>query len=154
MRFTRKPLNVAALVAGSCLVIVAAAIAGNPETPKEFKGATVCTSSEAKGIVANGGIIVDTRIANEYAESHIQGAVSVVYKENSAKDVKFDPSQDSFDLSKLPGNKNAVIVFYCNGPTCWKSYKATVTAVKAGYKKVYWLREGIPGWKAAGFPVE
>ena len=29
-----------------------------------------------------------------------------------------------------------------------------VLAVKAGYKKVYWLRNGIAEWKAKGLPTE
>jgi rhodanese-related sulfurtransferase len=46
------------------------------------------------------------------------------------------------------------MIFYCNGAECWKSYKSSVVAVKAGYKNVYWLRDGIPEWKAKGLPVE
>ena len=33
--------------------------------------------------------------------SHIKGAKSVPYKEKSAKDVEFDPKEDSFELAKL-----------------------------------------------------
>ena len=98
--------------------------------------------------------LIDTRVAAEYAEAHIKGAKNVPYKEKSAKTVDFDASQDSFDLSKLPADKNAPVVFYCNGPECWKSYKASKAAVSAGYKKVQWYREGFPDWKAKGLPTE
>jgi rhodanese-related sulfurtransferase len=114
----------------------------------------VVDAVKAKSLIDSGVMVIDSRVANEYAESHIKGAISVPYKEKSAKAVDFDASQDSFDLSKLPADKNTAMVIYCNGAECWKSYKASTAAVKAGYKTVYWLRLGIPEWKAKGYPTE
>jgi rhodanese-related sulfurtransferase len=102
----------------------------------------------------SGAKMIDTRVTNEFAEAHIKGAISVQYKEKSAKAADFDVSQDSFDVTKLPSDKNAAIIMQCNGTECWKSYKGAVAAIKAGYKKVYWLRGGFPEWKAKGFAVE
>lgn len=130
------------------------ASAAMPLTPPDLPGVTVVTAAQARDLVAKGVLIVDTRVANEYVEQHIQGAVSVPYKEKSAKSANFDYRQDRFDLSKLPSNKNTPIIFYCNAGECWKSYKASRTAVKAGYTKVHWLRGGIPEWKNNGLPVE
>lgn len=124
------------------------------QTPESISGATVITADKAQALVNSGVLMVDARVANEYAEEHIKGAVSIPYKEKSAKSVDFDASQDSFDLSRLPADKNTAMIFYCNAGECWKSYKATKAALKAGYKNVYWLRGGIPEWKAKGFPVE
>lgn len=124
------------------------------ETPASLNGATLVTADKAKELQAKGAVVVDTRVANEYAEAHIKGAISVPYKEKSAKAADFDASQDSFDLSKLPADKNAGIVMYCNAGECWKSYKASVVAIKAGYKKVHWFRGGFPEWKGKGYPVE
>ena len=98
--------------------------------------------------------VIDTRVAGEYAEAHIKGAKSVPYKEKSAKVPDFDAAQDSFDLTKLPADKNAPLVLYCNGPECWKSYKASKAAIGAGYKKVQWFRGGFPEWKGKGLPTE
>ena len=124
------------------------------QTPESISGATVITADKAQALVNSGVLMVDARVANEYAEEHIKGAVSIPYKEKSAKSVDFDASQDSFDLSRLPADKNTAMIFYCNAGECWKSYKATKAALKAGYRNVYWLRGGIPEWKAKGFPVE
>jgi len=123
-------------------------------TPDSLPGVTVVTAEKAKTMVESGVLIVDTRVANEYVEQHIKGAVNIPYKEKSAKAVNFDAGHDSFDLSKLPADKNTLVIFYCNAGECWKSYKSSVLAVKAGYKKIHWLRGGIPEWKAKGFPVE
>jgi len=123
-------------------------------TPESIPGTTVVTADKAKVLMESGVLIIDTRVANEYVEQHIKGAVNVPYKEKSAKTVNFDASQDSFDLTKLPADKSKPVIFYCNAGECWKSYKSSVVAVKAGYKNIYWLRGGIPEWKAKGFPVE
>ncbi len=135
-------------------LFLASGIALANETPASLAGATVVDADKAKSLMESGAVLFDTRVAGEYAEAHIKGAVSVPYKEKSAKSVDFDASQDKFDLSKLPADKNAPIITQCNGPECWKSYKSAVAAIKAGYKHVYWFRTGIPEWKAKGYPVE
>lgn len=124
------------------------------ETPNALKGATLVDAAKAKSLIDGGAQAVDARVANEYAEGHIKGAISVPYKEKSAKAADFDASLDSIDLAKLPANKSANLVFYCNGAECWKGYKAAAAAIKGGYKSVYWFRLGVPEWKAKGYPVE
>ena len=124
------------------------------ETPATLAGGTLVTADKVKALFDSGAAMIDTRVANEYAESHIKGAKSIPYKEKSPKAADFNASDDSFDLSKLPADKNAPVVMYCNGAECWKSYKASVVAAKAGYKKVNWFRGGIPEWKSKGYPVE
>ena len=137
---------------------IAAALFGGSasaaDTPASLSGATVVDATKAKALMESGAAMIDTRVANEYAEAHIKGARSVPYKEKSTKAADFDPSQDSFDLAKASADKNAMVIFHCNGSECWKSYKSSVMAVKAGYTKVYWFRSGFPDWKAKGYPVE
>jgi rhodanese-related sulfurtransferase len=99
-------------------------------------------------------MVLDARVAAEYADGHIKGAVSVPYREKSDKAVNFDAGQDEFNLSKLPADKAAPVVVYCNGPECWKSYKASILAIKAGHTNVLWYREGYPNWKSKGMPTE
>ena len=141
-------------LAGLIVIALPASALAAVLTPESLSGATVVTAEKAKTMVESGTLIVDTRVANEYVEQHIKGAVSIPYKEKSAKSVKFDASQDSFDLSKLPADKSKPVIFYCNAGECWKSYKSSVLAIKAGHKNIHWLRGGIPEWKAKGFPVE
>lgn len=124
------------------------------DTPQSLSGATLVDAAKAKAMIEGGAVIFDVRVANEYAEAHIKGAKSVPYKEKSAKAVDYNAAEDSFDIGQLPPDKNATVIFACNGAECWKSYKASVAAIKAGYKKVYWLRGGIPEWKAKGYAVE
>ena len=122
-------------------------------TPKALPGATVVTLPEVKALVSNGAVLVDTRIGEEYRDKHIPGALWLPYGEKSLKDVAFDAKLDNFPgLAKLDRGQN--IVFQCNGPECWKSYKASRAAIAAGYKHVYWFRGGMPEWETAGERTE
>lgn len=146
MKLIRAAVGVAAFVAAGAAVAA--------ENPATLAGGSVVNAEQAKAAVDKGAPVFDVRTANEFAEGHIKGAKLVAYKEKSAKEASFDASKDEFDLSKLPADKSAPLVLYCNGLDCWKSYKASVVAIKAGYKKVLWLRGGFPEWKSKGYPVE
>ncbi len=143
----------AAWISGAALMM-ATGLAQATETPAKLDGATLATADKVKELMGKGATVVDTRVANEYADSHIKGAINVPYKEKSAKAADFDASQDSWDMSKIPADKGAHLVLYCNAGECWKSYKSAKMAVKAGYKNVYWFRGGMPEWKSKGFPTE
>jgi len=149
-----KPIKVFAtwLFALSAALAVGAAMANS--TPASLAGVKLVTADAVKKLMEQGAVVIDTRVANEYAEGRIKGAVNVTYREKSAKAADFDAAQDSFDLAKLPADKNALVVMYCNAGECWRSYKASVVAMKAGYKNVHWMRGGIPEWKSKGYPVE
>lgn len=124
------------------------------DTPSTLAGATVVNAERAKALVGAGGKMYDVRVATEYVEEHIPGAVSVPYKENSKKEATFDASVDKFKIEDLIADKNANVIFQCNGADCWKSYKASFLAVKSGYKNVFWFRGGVPEWKSKAFPTE
>ena len=146
-----KPFLYAACVAAAALY---AHPAFAQETPPALDGVRVVTAEQARDLGAKGAALVDTRTANEYAEKTVKGAIHVAYGEKSAKDVKFDKLADKFDLSKLPADKSAPVIFFCNSGTCWKSYKASVVARDAGYKQVGWFRGGMPEWSTKGLPTQ
>jgi rhodanese-related sulfurtransferase len=122
-------------------------------TPTSLPGAKVITVAEAKTLIAKGMPVYDVRIADEFDAAHIPGAISVPYKEASAKEVGFDPAEDQFALNKLPKDKNTPFIMYCDGTICWKSYKSALMAIQGGWKNVYWFRGGFPEWKEAGLPI-
>jgi rhodanese-related sulfurtransferase len=122
-------------------------------TPRQLPGATIVTADQVADLMKKGATLYDTRSAEEYGQRHIEGAKFLPYVEKSRKEVGFDEKLDSFDVSKLGADKNAPLVFACNGAECWKSYKACQQAAKAGYKQVYWFRGGFPEWSLAGLPT-
>jgi len=88
-------------------------------------------------------LLVDSRVASEYKESHIPSAINIPA-----------PVMDQY-REKLPRDPKHPLVFYCNGwPECKKSHEACSKAVQWGYTQVYWFKDGIPVWQANGYPVE
>ncbi len=142
------------MLSASLLSLGLLAPAAATNTPDKLDGVKSVSAEQVRDMLAKGTPVVDTRVAAEFAEKTIKGAVSVPYKEKSAKDTGFDKSQDSFDIAKLPGDKNTALVFFCNAGECWKSYKASVVARDAGYKQIHWFRGGMPEWTSKGLPTQ
>jgi rhodanese-related sulfurtransferase len=149
-----KPMSSRIAAAAAALLWAAALCAHAQQTPENLAGVTIVRAEEVQKLMQAGVPVIDTRVANEFAEEHIKGARSVPYKEKSAKATDFDSGKDSFDLAKLPADKGAPIVFYCNAGECWKSYKASVVASRSGYSRISWFRGGMPEWKSKKLPVE
>ena len=123
-------------------------------SPRELPGTKMVDAGAAAQLMKEGAVYVDSRNESEYKAGHVQGARWVPYIEASAKDADFDDAKDKFDIGKLPADRNALLVIGCNGPECWKSYKASRAALKAGYTRVHWHRNGFPQWREAGLKVE
>lgn len=121
-------------------------------TPTSLPGAEVVDAQQVRELLAKGAVIVDTRSEKEFTTKRIPQAILASYVEKSLKDVAFDPNVDNFKaLHRL--DKALPTIFACNGPECWKSYKASKAAIALGFKKVYWFRGGLPAWEAAGYAI-
>ncbi len=83
--------------------------------------------------------ILDVRPAEEYHAGHIPGAVSIPIEELKRR------------LAELPPDKP--IVAYCRGPYCVYAYQA-LEVLRARGRAARRLVDGLPEWKAAGFPIE
>ena len=154
-RFLRALKNtLGVLLLSLALAPAAQAAQAAPTTPESLQGTKVITADTAKAMVEKGVLIVDARLSEEYAELHIKGARNIPYQEMSARSVDYDTKMDSFNVARLPADKTKSIIFYDNGVECWKSYKTAKAIIKVGYTNIYWLRGGIPEWKAQGYPVE
>jgi len=147
-------LNSVSFLAAAVLSVGFLATASANETPAKLDGVKLVTAEQARDLQGKGAAMVDTRVSAEYAEKTVKGAISIVYREKSAKAADFDAKQDSFDLAKLPGDKATPVVMFCNSGTCWRSYKAAAVARDAGFKQVYWFRGGMPEWNAKGLPTQ
>jgi len=122
-------------------------------TPDTLKGVTRVSAEEVAELAKQNVTIVDTRSQKEFDSEHVRGAVLASYLEKSLKEVDFDVSKDDFSaLKNVP--KDKPVIFFCNGPECWKSYKASRAAVAAGYPKIYWFRGGMPEWRDKHLPVD
>jgi 3-mercaptopyruvate sulfurtransferase SseA len=142
------------------VVLLAAAFDGaaqdkKPQTPATIAGGKVITADEAKKLLdGRKAAFFDTRSAVNFGKGHVPGAKAIPYGEKSEFAENFDAAVDRFDVSKLPADRNGALVFYSDGPTGWKSYKAAVLAIRAGYKSVHYLRGGWAEWESRKHPVE
>ena len=84
--------------------------------------------------------LFDARPAKRFGGGHIPTSVTAF------------PKDKNF-LSLLPEDKNALVVFFCGGPTCPYTSKAVEKAKKAGYTNLKGFQAGMPGWKKAKLPV-
>ena len=123
-------------------------------TPRLLAGAGVVDAKAVALLMQGGATYVDTRTDAEFKAGHVPGAKLVPYHEKSAKDADFDATLDKFDVALLGADRNAELIFACNGAECWKSFKATQAALKAGYKRVNWFRGGFPEWRSSGMKLD
>ncbi|RYZ03631.1 MAG: hypothetical protein EOO24_13630 [Comamonadaceae bacterium] len=122
-------------------------------TPRVLQGVKVVDAATVDTEMKRGVRYIDTRTAAEFKEGHVPGAVLLPYVEKSAKEADFNGAEDQFDIAKLGGDRNAPLIFGCNGAECWKSFKASQLALKAGYTQVNWFRGGFPEWRSAGLKI-
>ncbi|MCB1931552.1 MAG: rhodanese-like domain-containing protein [Candidatus Accumulibacter sp.] len=149
--------SIAGLAIVLMLLVTAAVAVDNPkpDTPSSAPGATIIDVDQGKRLLDNrSAAFFDMRNPLNFGKGHLPGATLMAYRERSTFQPDFDATKDKVDLSKLPADKNARIVLYSDGPKGWKSYKASVLAARAGYSKVFWMRDGFAVWVARGLPVE
>jgi rhodanese-related sulfurtransferase len=95
----------------------------------------------------NNVIIIDARSQYEYQTLRIKNAISVPLS-LSTKDFKSRMEKIKAD------NPSKKLVFYCNGHSCMKSYKATRRSINyLGLKSVYAYDAGVFDW-AKRYPDE
>ncbi len=87
----------------------------------------------------NDVVIFDVRSSYEYDTLHIKGAQHL-----ALNDREFVST-----LQTLRKQESRPLVFYCNGHTCKKSYKATQKAMRVNVDNVYAYDAGIFEWTKA-----
>jgi len=97
-------------------------------------------------------VSVNDMHTTDFMKGHPTGTIHItclVPKDHKRTDMPL--GKVDFDISQLPKNKDTPIMTYCASDTWWKSYHAARLAVANGYQNVYWMRDGINGWKNAGY---
>jgi rhodanese-related sulfurtransferase/DNA-binding MarR family transcriptional regulator len=88
-----------------------------------------------KGLVT----IVDVRPPEEFAAGHVPGAINIPIEDLERR------------IGELPKRKE--VIAYCRGPYCLMSFDAVKKLRERGLRAKR-LENGLPEWRAAGFPVE
>ena len=107
------------------------------------------STEELRKIMAEkSATVFDARPFNEYAVSHIPGAVNVSAKPEASISLYVS---DIAEIGRvIQDNKAAPIVLYCNGPFCGKSKRLAEELLTAGYTNVRRYQLGMPVWRALG----
>lgn len=113
-------------------------------TPKSALKPGHITVEEARALFDAGSPFIDARKLEAYVEGHVEMAFRLDM--NSFREG--NPPQ----LALIP--REAMVVVYCNGGQCDESEHVAEFLNGSGYKKVYIMHDGFPGWKAAGHPVQ
>ncbi len=156
MIFSTRLSSLKALIGAAAIAMAGSVMAQTQgPTPTSLPGGKVISVEDGKKLAdKKAAFFVDTRNVVNFGKGHVPGANAIPYKGSSDDVENFDASKDKFELEKLPAAKDQALVFYSDGPTGWKSYKAAVWAVKAGYKNVNYMRAGWAEWQTKGFPAE
>ena len=114
------------------------------DSPTEVEGATTVDVATAKTLFDRGVPFVDVRNDRYYGAGHISGAshlrlATAAFNESALAEV---------------ASKDQEVVIYCDGSNCHRSSGVCKRAVSWGWKKVYYFRDGYPGWEAAGYTSE
>lgn len=112
------------------------------ETPASVPGVKTVNTKEAKKLVDSGAVVIDSRPKAYYNMAHLPGAIWV-----------YDTTllTDSSVIDKFDINKSYLI--YCTNVKCPRSAVTAAVMVDKGFKKVYWMRDGIIEWDKVGYPV-
>jgi len=99
---------------------------------------------EVAQVLENGGLAVDARNSDSYAEGHIAGAVSLPLAE-------LDENELAAFIQQTP--KTRILIVYCSGFGCPDSFDLGILLLEQGYADVRVFEGGYPEWRDAGYLV-
>jgi rhodanese-related sulfurtransferase len=106
----------------------------------------ISTAELQQILTAGSAIVFDARPAEEFAMSHIPGAVNVAPKPGQPTSLY---TSDVAEIGRLVKDERSTpMVLYCNGPFCGKSKRLAADLVAAGYTNVRRYQLGMPVWRA------
>jgi ArsR family transcriptional regulator len=98
------------------------------------------TRKQLQNLIREGAVtVLDVRPSDEFALGHVPGAVNIPLRVLKQRLAEINPDRE--------------IVAYCRGEYCVLSFEAVALLRARGFK-VRRLEEGLPEWRAAGFPIK
>jgi rhodanese-related sulfurtransferase len=121
------------------VVLALAGLAVAEEYPlrKEYPSVVPITTTDLADARA---VLVDSRNSSEFEVIHLVGAKLLLVGKMTSADLE--------KLRRKTGDPRP-LVFYCNGTTCPKSYKAAAEAMAWGFENVRCYDAGVFAWAAA-----
>jgi rhodanese-related sulfurtransferase len=115
--------------------------------PAKIPAEMQMSTADMEKLVAQGPekgkyFLFDSRPLPRFQEGAIPTAVNLPF-----------PAFDKMADKLLPKDKNALIVFYCAGPTCNMSPGSADKARKLGYTNIKVYKDGMPAWSVKNHGV-
>lgn len=89
-------------------------------------------------------IFLDSRSDEEYQTSSVQGALGVSL---------LSVVQEKVNIEQILPDKERSVVTFCSGGECDVGVEMAKELINRGYRNVFVLGEGYPGWEQAGYPI-
>ena len=104
------------------------------------------TTKDVKQVLENDKdfLLVDVLSSQSFEVRHIPGAKNIPYGPMFLVDFE----------EALGVSKDTKIAVYCASDSCRSSLNASHILEKAGYRKVSHYKDGLAGWKEAGYKFE
>ena len=115
--------------------------------PVKIPAEMLMSTADMEKLVAQGPekgkyFLFDSRPLPRFQEGAIPTAVNLPY-----------PAFDKLADKLLPKDKNALVIFYCAGPTCNMSPGSADKARKLGYTNLKVYKDGMPAWSVKNYGV-
>ncbi len=115
---------------------------------KENRSLAFISVEEGRIKYDNGALFIDSRDPVIFGFSHIPGAVNI-------PTIPEEKSLERVNVFLRTMDRSRELVVYCDGEGCGSSEVLAERLFRAGYGRyLYILKEGLPGWRSAGYPVE
>ena len=125
--------------AGLLLLSPAGLVAVEPDMPLNLP---VLTAPEVRYMLEHERLtLVNSLSRIEFEIRHIPGSINVPVTEMEQSD-------------RLPRDRSLPLAFYCMGPRCTYSQRATRKALEMGYRTAFWFQGGIPEWRRFNYPMD
>ena len=94
-------------------------------------------------------VLLDLRERGDFVAGHLPGAV-LLPSHRFAREfaAAVAASRPDADPARTP------VILYCYGPVCTRSRSCATLAARAGWRELWWFRDGMAGWRGARLPVE
>jgi rhodanese-related sulfurtransferase len=130
-----------------------------PATPNIFQtslletgqpGTEITTERLQQILAAGSPPVLDVRFPQEYAISHIPGAINIPPTSNT------DVTTEVAEITSRYPDPHTELVLTCNGPFCGKSKRvaAALIAKPYNYDHLFRYQLGLPVWRALGNTVQ
>lgn len=115
---------------------------GEPQPLQCAPGVVTVGELELTELVANGAVLVDTRVPDSRKGRSIPGAINLPHGRITELRDRLDPSR--------------VSILFCNGPQCPQSPMAIRELLEAGYpaSALAYYRGGLHDWVTLAMPLE